>query len=64
MEYYSGIKGDTFESVLMRWMTLEAIRQSEVSHKEKDKYHILMHIYMESRNTVLKNLQGSNGETD
>ena len=34
-----------FESVLMRWKNLEPIMQSEVSQKEKDKYHILMHIY-------------------
>ena len=33
------------ESVLMRWMNLEPIIQSEVSQKEKDKYHILAHIY-------------------
>ena len=33
-----------FESVLMRWKNLEPIMQSEVSQKEKDKYHILMHI--------------------
>ena len=45
MEYYSAIKRSTFESVLMRWMNLEPIIQSEVSQKEKDKYHILMHIY-------------------
>ena len=45
MEYYSAIKRNTFESVLMRWMNLEPIIQSEVSHKEKDKYHILMHIH-------------------
>ena len=45
MEYYSAIKGNTFESVLMRWMNLEPIIQSEVSEKEKDKYCILMHIY-------------------
>ena len=38
-------KRNTFESVLMRWMNLELIIQSEVSQKEKDKYHILMHIY-------------------
>ena len=44
MEYYSVIKTNTFESVLMRWMNLEPIIQSEVSHKEKDKYCILMHI--------------------
>ena len=29
----------------MRWINLEPIIQSEVSQKEKDKYHILMHIY-------------------
>ena len=45
MEYYSAIKMNTFESVLMRWMNLEHIIQSEVSQKEKDKYHILTHIY-------------------
>ena len=45
MEYYSAIKRNTFESVLMRWMNLEPIIQSEVSQKEKDKYRILMHIY-------------------
>ena len=46
MEYYSTIKKDTFESVLMRWMKLEPIIQSEVNQKEKDKYCILMHIYI------------------
>ena len=45
MEYYSAIKKNTFESVLMRWMQLELIIQSEVSQKEKDKYCILTHIY-------------------
>ena len=45
MEYYSAIKRNAFESVLMRWMNLESIIQSEVSQKEKDKYHILTHIY-------------------
>ena len=45
MEYYSAIKRNTFDSVLMRWMNLEPIIQSEVSQKEKDKYHILMYIY-------------------
>ena len=35
MEYYSAIKKNTFESVLMRWVTLEPIIQSEVSQKEK-----------------------------
>ena len=44
-EYYSAIKRNIFESVLMSWMNLEAITQSEVSQKEKDKYRILTHIY-------------------
>ena len=45
MKYYSAIKRNTCESVSMRWMNLEPIIQSEVSQKEKHKYHILMHIY-------------------
>ena len=45
MEYYSAIKRNTFESVLMRLINLELIIRSEVSQKEKDKYCILMHIY-------------------
>ena len=44
MEYYSAIKKNAFESVLMRWTKLELIIQSEVSQKEKYKYHILTHI--------------------
>ena len=40
MEYYLAIKRNTFESVLMRWMNLEPIIQSEISQKEKDKYCI------------------------
>ena len=45
MEYYLAIERNAFESVLMRWMNVEPIIQSEVSQKEKDKYHILTHIY-------------------
>jgi len=48
-------KRNTFESVLMKQMNLEPIIQSEVSHKEKNKYCILMHIY-ESTKIVLRNL--------
>ena len=44
MDYYTAIKGNAFESVLMRQMNLEPIIQSETSQKEKDKYHILTHI--------------------
>ena len=45
MEYYSAIKKNVFAPVLMRWMKLETIIQSEVSQKEKHQYSILMHIY-------------------
>ena len=45
MEYYSAIKKNTFESVLMRWMKLELIIQSEVSQKGKQQYNILTQIY-------------------
>ena len=44
MEYYSAIKNNAIESVLMRWMKLPII-QSEVSQKEKHQYSILTHIY-------------------
>ena len=56
MEYYSTIKRNTFESVLMSWMKLEPIIQSEVRQKEKDKYCILTYIY-----GILKN--GTNNLT-
>ena len=42
---YSAIKKNVFESVLMRWMKLEPIIQSEVSQKEKHQYSILTHIF-------------------
>jgi len=45
VEYYSAIKKNAFESVLMRWMKLEPIIQSEVSQKQKHQYSILTHIY-------------------
>ena len=44
-KYYSAIKRNAFESVLIRWMNLEPIIQSELSQKEKDTYHILMPIH-------------------
>ena len=45
MKYFAAIKNNAFESVLMRWMKLEPIIQSEVSQKEKHQDSILMHIY-------------------
>ena len=57
MDYYSVIKRNAFESVLMRWMNLEPIIQSEVRQKEKDIYlYSNAYIYIESRKMVLKNL--------
>ena len=51
VEYYSAIKKNAFESVLMRWMKLEAVIQSEVSRKEKHQY-----MYMEFRKMVMMTL--------
>ena len=51
-EYYSTIKKNSSESVLMRWMKLEPIIQSEVSQKDKHQYSILTYIYMEFRKMV------------
>ena len=45
MEYYSAIKKNVFESVLMKWTKLEPIVQSEVSQKVKHQFSIIMHIY-------------------
>ena len=62
VEYYSAIKRNAFESVLMRWMNLEPITQSEMSQNEKDKYCILTHLYGIWKNgTEEFNLQGCNG---
>ena len=43
MEYYSAVKWNTFESVLMRWMNLELIIQNEISQTEENNYYILTH---------------------
>ena len=44
-EYYSAIKRNEIGSFVEMWMDLESVIQSEVSQKEKNKYHILTHIY-------------------
>ena len=44
VDYYSAIKKNEFELVLVRWMNLEPLIQSKVSQKEKNRYHVLMHI--------------------
>ena len=45
MEYYSGIKRNKIELFVVRWMDLESVIPSEGSQKEKNKYHMLTHIY-------------------
>ena len=45
MEYYSAIKRTEIELFVVRWMDLESVIQSEVSQKEKTKYHMVTHIY-------------------
>ena len=45
MEYYSAVKRNTFESVLVRQMNIEPIIHSEISQKEKNKHCILKHIH-------------------
>ena len=45
MEYYSAIKGNEIELFVVRWMDLESVILSEVSQKEKNKYHMLTHVY-------------------
>ena len=52
MEYYSAIKKNAFESVLMRWMKLEPIIQSEVSQRKTSMQYT--NIYMEFRKKVKK----------
>ena len=55
MEYYSAIKRITFQSVLMRWMNLEPIIQSEASQKEKNKLSYI-NTYIWNQERVLMNL--------
>ena len=54
MEYYSAIKRNTFESVLMRWMNLEPILESEV--RKRNINIVCRHIFMESEDMTLMNL--------
>ena len=44
IEYYSAINRNKIGSFVEMWMDLESVLQSEVSQKEKNKYHILTHI--------------------
>ena len=59
MEYYSAIKRNEIELLVVSWMDLESVIQSEVSQKDKNKYHMLTHIYgiPPPPKKVLKNLR-------
>ena len=58
------MKRKAFESVLMRWMNLGPIIQSEVSQTEENKYHILTHIYGIQKDGTDESSQSSNGDSD
>ena len=67
MEYYSAIKGNTFESVLMRWMNLEPIIQSELrskSERERQMLYINTYIWNLERQYCQSYMQISKGDTD
>ena len=49
MEYYSAINRNEIGLLVVRWMDLETVIDSEVNQKEKNKYRRLTHIYMESK---------------
>ena len=61
MEYYSAIKRNENELFVVRWTDLESVIQSEVSQKEKNKYCMLTHIYMESKKNGYDERRGRTG---
>ena len=63
MEYYSAIKRNALESVLMRWMNLKPIKK-EWSQKQKDISYANAPIWNLERRYRWTHLQGSNGDTD
>ena len=66
MEYYSVIKGNEFESVLMRWMNLEPIVQSHYTKSEREKQilYTIAYIWNLEKWYWWTYLQGSSGDTD
>ena len=58
MEYYSAIRRNEIELFVVRWMDLETVIRSEVSQKEKMKYHMLTYIWnlKKKKKLVLKKL--------
>ena len=64
MEYYSAIRRNTFESVLMRWMNLEPVIQSEVSEREKQIGYIKTYVWNLERWYQRSLMQGNEEDTD
>ena len=65
MEYYSAIKRNKTELFVVRWMDLDTVIQSEVSQKEKNKYHMLTHICgIQKNGTDELTCQGINRDKD
>jgi len=62
MEYYSAIKKNSFESVLMRWMKLEPVIQSEVSQRNTNAVYKC--IYMEFRKMVMMTMYARQQKRD
>ena len=65
-EYYSGIKRNAFEPVLMRWTNLEPITKSEICQKEKSNccIYVYSYIWYLERQYWWNYLQGRNGDAD
>ena len=65
MEYYSAMNRIKTGSFVVIWLKLESVIQSRVSQKEKNKYHILIHIYgIEKNYRDELNMKGRNKDTD
>ena len=64
VEYHSAIKRNALESVLMKWMNLQSIIQSEVSQKERQTLYIGAHMWSSERWHRRPSMQGSKGGTD
>ena len=62
MEYYSAIKRNEIELFVGRWMDLGSVIQREVTQKEKNKYSMLTHIYMESKRGKKKSHEEPSGK--